>query len=63
MVENLERLINYVNRKNRECNITITPKEVMSYYTDMKAINPEKAYIRTLNFIDNYIKEKQKEIK
>lgn len=59
MTDQLEKLIEYLNRKNRESKRTdtLTPKEVILYYEEMKAINSEKAVTRTLNYIDNYLKE------
>ena len=51
---NLERLIDYVNRRNRESNNgAITPKEVMDYYREQKLIEPGKAFIHTLRYIDS----------
>lgn len=56
MTDTLERLIDYVNRKNRETDARITPIEVMEYYREQKLIEPQKAFIRTLRYIDDKVK-------
>jgi hypothetical protein len=51
----LERLVDYINRKNRESDrVIITPKEVIEYYRNQKNIEPHKAFIHTLRYIDDY---------
>jgi len=56
----LERIVDYVLKKKIENpNLNISKEEVILFYAEMKAINHDKAYIRTLNYIDNYKDERR----